>query len=57
VNTVTPILAKGIVTALRENCDDPIRFLADFLLKESATQQQQAETEAREKFEYLLNNC
>lgn len=56
-NTVLPVLAGGMIQAIRNDVHDPIAFLADFLLAESAERQARCEEEARQNFEDLLSNC
>jgi hypothetical protein len=55
-NTVLPVLANGMIQAVRNDIHDPIAFLADFLLAESAERQARCEEQARQNFEDLLSN-
>lgn len=56
-NTVLPVLGSGMIAAIRNDVADPIAFLSDYLLAESAERQARCEEEARQKFEDLLRNC
>lgn len=56
-NTVLPVLGSGMIAAIRNDVADPIAYLSDYLLAESAERQARCEEEARQKFEDLLRNC
>lgn len=56
-NTILPVLATGMIQAIRNDVHDPIAFLADYLLAESSERQTRCEEEARANFEDLLKNC